>query len=232
MLAIMQPYIFPYIGYFHLLDAAEKIIFYDDVNFIKGGFINRNKILLNGNEFIFTVPLEKVSQNKLIYEINPIIDDKFRNKFFNQIGAAYSKAPHFDAVSELIYDVFEQGNLSIADLAIKSILAVYQYLSLELNYDKSSVCSHGTRGMNKADRLIKITHESGYKKYVNSIGGSKLYTKEYFFENGIELFFVSSDAIIYKQFKNEFVPNLSIIDILMHNEIDTVNSFIKKYTLI
>jgi len=69
-ISIMQPYIFPYLGYFHLIEASDRFIFYDDVNFIRKGWINKNKILLNGNDFTFTVPLSKASQNKLINQIN------------------------------------------------------------------------------------------------------------------------------------------------------------------
>ena len=231
-LAIMQPYIFPYIGYFHLLDASDKIIFYDDVNYIKGGWINRNKILLNGKEFLFTIPVEDASQNKLINEIKPVNNIKFRNKLYKQVHSAYSKAPYFKQVSDLINQTFETQTLTIADLTINSILSVYQYLGLTLNYDRSSDCSPSTRGLEKAHRLIRITKDEGHSRYINSIGGMKLYSKEQFLKAGIELCFIKSNDIHYKQFSDSFVPGLSIIDVLMFNNVDVVKSFVNQYELI
>ena len=140
-LSIMQPYVFPYIGYFHLIEATNKIVFYDDVNYIKRGWINRNRILLNNSDFLFTIPVEKASQNKLINEIIPLIDNKFNDKFFSQIEAAYKKATHYREVKELLSTVFTQKYESVADLAINSIKVIYSYIDKEIRWTKSSVCS-------------------------------------------------------------------------------------------
>lgn len=231
-LSIMQPYIFPYIGYFHLLESSHKIIFYDDVNYIKRGWINRNRILLNKKEFLFTIPLEKVSQNKLINEIYPIIDDRFITKFLIQIYNAYNKAPFYNDVKELIVSVFQSNYENIAELAVNSILAVYDYLNISLNWSFSSICAPESVHLQKGDRLIQITKDLGYSKYVNSIGGKLLYDKDYFIDQGIELSFVHSNSISYPQFNNTFEPNLSIIDVLMFNDKKMVLRFFKNYNLI
>ncbi len=217
-LSIMQPYIFPYIGYFHLIEATEKIVFYDDVNYIKRGWINRNRILINNSDFLFTVPVEKASQNKMINEIKPLIDSNFINKFFAQIETAYKKAPHYNAVVEILKTVFTKQYENIADLAINSIISVYKYLDKDIQWTKSSIASPETKGMEKADRLIQINKNLGYQSYVNAIGGQELYSKEYFYSKGIKLNFVKSQKVEYKQFNNDFVPWLSIIDILMFND--------------
>ncbi|SHF03236.1 WbqC-like protein family protein [Psychroflexus salarius] len=217
-LSIMQPYIFPYIGYFHLIEATDKIVFYDDVNYIKRGWINRNRILLNKSDFLFTIPVEKASQNKLINEIRPLITYDFTDKFFAQIETAYKKAPYYKSVVEILKAVFSVQHDNIADLAIKSITSVYQYLDMDIKWTKSSISSPETKGMEKADRLIQINKNLGYYNYVNAIGGQELYSKEYFNSKGIKLNFVKSQKVEYKQFDNDFVPWLSIIDVLMFND--------------
>lgn len=231
-LAIMQPYLFPYIGYFHLIESTDNIVFYDDVNYIKRGWINRNKILLNNSDFLFTIPVEKVSQNKLINEVRPIITSDFTNKFFAQIEIAYKKAPNYRNVVEMLNDVLSEEYVNVADLGINSITSVYKYLDKDFKYTKSSIASPETKGMEKADRLIQISKNLGYKNYVNAIGGKELYTKEYFNENGIKLNFIKSLPIEYKQFDNEFIPWLSIIDVLMFNSVDEVKDMLNQYELI
>ena len=99
--------------------------------------------------------------------------------------------------------------------SIKSITSVYQYLDKDIKWTKSSIASPETKGMEKADRLIQINKNLGYQSYINAIGGQELYIKEYFNSKGIKLNFVKSQKVEYRQFDNDFVPWLSIIDILM-----------------
>jgi hypothetical protein len=229
--AIMQPYIFPYIGYFHLIHASNIFVFYDDVNFIKRGWINRNKIINREKDSRFTVPVTKASSNKLINQISPAIDDKWKNKFHKQLIHSYSKAPFFMDVIEPIMSVFSQEYKDITDLAIKSISVVLSHLNLELTYVKSSICSPKTRGIDKADRLIEITKQLGCENYVNSLSGMELYSKEYFQRKGIKITFVRSNQIVYRQYSKLFVPGLSIIDIIMFNDKERTIDFLSEYSL-
>lgn len=231
-LSVMQPYIFPYIGYFHLIEATDQIVFYDDVNFIKGGWINRNRILLNNSDFLFTVPITKASPNKLINEIKPKLDPFFIKKFLAQIEAAYKKAPNYNAVLEMLKAVLSKEYEDVSDLAINSITSVYDYLEKDIRWSKSSIESPESRGINRADRLVKISKDLGYEKYVNSIGGQELYSKPMFKENGIQLSFVKSHLVEYKQFGKEFVPWLSIIDILMFNDKKAVREQFTQFSLV
>ena len=217
-LSIMQPYIFPYIGYFHLIEASEKIVFYDDVNYIKGGWVNRNRILLNGKAHFFTVPLENASSFRLISDTSPLASSDYKEKFLGQVRSAYLKAPYYKDVLEIINPLINKTHNSIADLAIDSVVSIYNYLGREINYTRSSVCSPGTKDMDKADRLIAITKEMGYHKYINPPGGKDLYDKNDFQQHDIELSFIQSNNTAYKQFSNEYIPWLSIIDVLMFND--------------
>lgn len=230
-IAIMQPYVFPHLGYFHLIDATNLFVFYDDVNYITRGWINRNRILLNGKAFTFTVPVAKASQNKLINETASVIDDSWREKIKRTLAQAYRKAPYFPQVEPVVTSVFSESYRSVSELAINSIVQTYTYLDIPFNYTTSSTCSPETKGMDKADRLIAIAKINGYKRYVNTPGGMSLYSKDYFKRNGIDLAFVKSESIEYKQQTNEFVPSLSIIDALMFNDPNTIAKFIKMYKL-
>ncbi len=231
-LAVMQPYVFPYIGYFHLIEASDKIIFYDDVNFIKGGWINRNRILLNGEPLMVTFPLEGASPNKQIGEIKPLLKADFRNAFLARITAAYKKAPHYQEVTQMLRAFFEKPYENIADLAINSITSVYDYLGMEIRWTKSSVITPETKGMDKADRLIKMAKDLGYKKYVNAMGGQELYDKDYFHAQDIQLNFVQPSKVEYKQFDKEFVPWLSIIDVLMFNDKKAVKEMLSDFEIL
>ncbi|MCZ2126839.1 MAG: WbqC family protein [Anaerolineales bacterium] len=231
-IAVMQPYLFPYIGYFHLIDASHLFVFYDDVNYITNGWINRNRILLNGKDFLFTVPISKASQNCLVNETALAINDSWKKKFQQTMRQAYGKAPYFSQVESLVCDAFAQDYDSVSDLAIRSVVNVYQYLNLPFNYVKSSVCSPETKGIGKAERLIAIAKQQGYHSYVNAAGGKALYDKEFFRNHGIELGFIESASVQYKQFSNPFVPSLSIIDVLMFNDPKSVQTLLKSYAII
>lgn len=230
-LAIMQPYVFPYLGYFHLIAASSLFVFYDDVTFTKGSWIARNRILLNGGDFLFSFPLSRASQNKLINEIALVDDDAWREKFRRTIIQAYKAAPYFSMVEPLISSIIFRRHSSVSDLAIDSIVAVFDYLGMPFDYTRSSVCSPETRGIGKIDRLVAISKKLGYKRYVNAMGGVDLYAKEDFAAEGVELSFIKSDVIKYEQYSEPFVPWLSIIDVLMFNAPETVKGLFAKYQL-
>lgn len=230
----MQPYIFPYIGYFHLIEATDMFVFYDDVSFIKGGWINRNRILINETDSLFTVPLMKSSSHKLICEtmLHPTLYLNWKKKFIKTLKQNYSKAPFFKESIDLINSVFELECTSIGDLAINSILLVCQYLKMDFTWTISSEISPETTGLKKEERIIEINKKLGSKNYINAIGGQELYSHENFLRQGIQLNFIESTIKEYIQFKNEFIPWLSIIDVLMFNSKDEIKEQLKSYNVI
>ncbi|MCO6499931.1 MAG: WbqC family protein [Vicingus serpentipes] len=230
--AIMQPYIFPYIGYFQLINAVDKFVFYDDVNFIKRGWINRNQILVNNQANLFSIPLIKASQNKLINEVQLAIDEKWLKQFLNTIEFNYKKAPQFEEVNELIKNVFQGNYNSIAELAIKSVQVIANYLQLSTVFEISSEKYIQTKGMEKADRLIEITKLCQADTYINPSGGKELYDKEYFETKNIDLFFIENKIVPYSQFDSNFVGGLSIIDVMMFNTKAQIRNMITKYELV
>lgn len=231
--AIMQPYIFPYIGYFQLINSVDNFVFYDDVNYIKRDWINRNQILVNNHAQYFTVPVIKASQNKLINQVHIDKSSKDYNNILTTIKNNYKKAPFYNSVIHIIENILENhSNLSISALAIESVLKVLEYLEINKKTFISSKHFSESKGLEKADRLIRITKESGANYYINAIGGAEIYSKDYFNSHEIELSFLKAKYIHYKQFDNEYLPWLSIIDILMFNSREDVLKMFNQYELV
>jgi len=229
ILAIMQPYLFPYFGYFQLINAVDKFVFYDDVNFIKNGWINRNKILIHGKPAYFTVQLKEASSFKLINQIEFIENSQ---KLLKTIRVAYSKAPFFDDVFPIIKNGMNFQTKLISELAIHSIQEVCNYLEIKTVFEKSSQTYPETKHLNKAQRIQGICQENNAHTYINAIGGSELYSKQFFYNHNVQLYFIQAKDIIYKQFENQFISNLSIIDLMMFVRKNELRDFLNSYVLI
>lgn len=216
-----------------MINAVDKFVFYDDVNFIKKGWINRNRILVNGKDYMFTVPIVKVSQNNLISEsfIQKEVYVEWKNKFLQTLELNYKKAPQFLDIYTLLRTYFEGNFYTISEMAIESVRLVSEYLDLKTDYVLSSE-AYNNRGMERQERLIDICKQEGSNHYINALGGQELYKKEDFLKEGIRLDFIKTLPIDYKQFNNEFVPWLSIIDVLMFNSKEEAQEMLNKYELV
>ena len=228
-IGIMQPYFMPYIGYFQLMKAVDKYVIYNDVNYINRGWVARNNILISGKKQLFTISLQGASQNKHFTEIQ-VLDD-FR-KLVKTLEMNYLKAPFFQPTMSVMEKIFSFPNKRL-DLFIKnsfeqilSYLNVYTELILSSDINKNN----SLKGQEKILELCKILKAD---TYYNAIGGKELYDKKEFENNGISLHFLKTDENLrYKQFSNmDFVPNLSIIDVLMFNSVEKINSLLDEYML-
>lgn len=226
-LAVMQPYLFPYIGYFQLIYAADLFLIYDDVSFIKQGYINRNSILSPSGPTRFTVPVPGASSNKLIASLQFTSDV---NKVLKTIAQSYSKAPYFKSVFPLIRQILEHEDRLIASVCMKSYQIIFSYLGIDKQIKKTSELSYD-RTESARDRLISLCHKFKADCYINSPGGRSLYAKPDFAEHGVELKFIDLLPVEYNQGGADFVPNLSIIDVLMHCSPNEVVGLIRQYAL-
>ncbi|PTA50730.1 hypothetical protein C9I43_09555 [Shewanella morhuae] len=226
--AVMQPYLFPYLGYYQLVHAANKFVFYDDVTFIKGGYINRNNILANGKAQRFTVPVPGMSSNTLINELS--FDNNVK-KILKTIEQSYKKSPNFANVFPLIESVLCDDNRSVEYICAKSISLVFDYLSIAKDFCFSSALEYN-RDLSAADKLISMAGVLKLNCYINSPGGKSLYNKDYFSNKGVDLFFIEMEYYEYKQNSDRFIPHLSMIDILMHNSKADVIDMLTKYKLV
>lgn len=232
-LGIMQPYLFPYIGYFQLISAVDKFVIYDDVNFIKQGWINRNRILLNNAPHLFTVPVKNISSYTTINEV--ILDEKnfpkWKTKFTKTLENAYKKAPHYSEIKPLVIEVLETPVHTISELAAKSIITVSDYLDMATNFVTSST-TYKNKHLKAQERVLDIVKQEKATTYINVVGGGELYSKKVFAQHGFALKFISPTAIHYQQSTPNFVPHLSIIDILMFNTKEKIQELLNCYELI
>jgi len=231
MLAIMQPYFLPAPSYFQLIKSVDKFIFYDDVNFRKKGWINRNYIRLNGKKHLFSVPLRSQSQNKLICEIDLAWSDHWKRSFLATVKQCYSAAPYFAVVTDLLSDLLSKDFCTIADLAIASIQSISSYLELTTVFARSSEISPSTRCEKREERLIAITKQLSYSAYTNAAGGRNLYSDEQFTPHQIGLYFVDTKLSGYLQLETPFTPGLSIIDLIMFNSPSDCKFLLSKYSV-
>ena len=220
-LAIMQPYFFPYIGYFQLINAVEKFVIYDDVNFIKQGWINRNAILMHCRPQRFTVPLSGASSFKKIASVSLSTDPTWRRKFLKALVGAYGKAPYFSNIYQLVAKVLESEGQYIGALALNSLRAVTEYLGLATEIVPTSSVYRNS-DLKGAARIMDICRLEKANEYLNMAGGMHLYDRDEFAAHGIHLAFLSPEFPAYRQFGCDFVPALSILDVLMFNDPDHV----------
>lgn len=230
-LGIMQPYFFPYIGYWQLMNAVDKYVVYDDVTFIKGGWINRNRILINGKPSFFNLPILGSSSNKLIREINVSHDAVKKRKLYHTIELAYKKAPYFNNVMPIIEDILSCKVAPVSLFLLNSFNIINKYLGIETELISSSDIpkDNSLKGQSK---VLEICRSLQSTEYYNAVGGMNLYNRADFLAEGIELRFLKSKDIVYKQFNNEFRANLSIIDVMMFCSIDEIQQMLNDFEII
>lgn len=220
----MQPYFFPYIGYFQLIAAVDLFIVYDNIKYTKKGWINRNRMLKNGKDSIFSLPLESDSDTLHVRD-RELATDFNRDRLLNQFKAAYRPAPYFVQTFPLVEEIVRYEDRNLFRFLHYSIVKTCEYLAIttEIRISSDIPIDHGLKNL---DKVLALCQAIGVSTYVNAIGGIDLYSKERFLEKGIELKFIQSKAFEYPQFGKEFVPWLSIVDVMMFNSRDTIQACI------
>ena len=218
--AIMQPYLFPYIGYFQLIQSVERFVICDNYQYTRKGWINRNQFLQNGKAVFFTIPLKDDAQHKDIRE-RQIASDFQNSRFLSQIKAAYQKSPFFSQTFPLLQRILQFPDDNLFNFLANSIAETCKHLRIGTTLTKTSDLPVD-RSLKKQDRVLAMCSALDTTVYINSAGGKELYSKEHFKQQGITLQFLESKPFIYPQFESPFVPQLSIIDILMFNSPEVI----------
>lgn len=213
--AIMQPYFFPYIGYFQLIASVDLFIVYDNIKYTKKGWINRNRMLKNGKDVMFSLPL-KSDSDFLDVRDRELAADFSCDKLLDQISGAYRRAPYFAQTFPLIEQVVRHKEHNLFKFIHHSIVRACEHLeiSTEIRISSGIPIDHDLKNQ---DKVLALCGAVGAHTYVNAIGGMELYSRDEFRARGIELKFIKSKPFEYAQFGNEFVPWLSIIDVMMFN---------------
>lgn len=227
-IGIMQPYFMPYLGYWQLMAAVDKYVVYDDVNYIKGGWVSRNNILMNGQAHMFTITLNGASPNKHFNEIE--VRDDFK-KFRNMLQSCYAKAPYYNEIMSIMEQILKYENRNLGAFLYHSYQVILDYLGINTELILSSTIEKDN-SLRAEHKVKHICHLLGADTYYNTIAGENLYDSNDFANDGIMLKFVKTHPIVYQQYKNEFVPNLSIIDVLMFNGKEGTKQLLKEYMLV
>ena len=236
-LAIMQPYVLPYVGYIQLMNTVDTFVFYDDVAFINRGWVNRNRLLVNGKDYLFTIPLKEASQNKTIREIELADDPKWRGKLLKTIEQSYRKAPQFGAVMPITeriinFQALSRSDVSVADYIFHSFTELTAYLGITTRLVASSTV-YSNSELKAQERIVDICRQEGAKRYINPIGGTELYSQSAFDAIGCELRFIQPHRVTYPQTgAAEFVPWLSILDLLMNVDAASIRPLLTQFDLI
>ena len=214
-LAIMQPYFLPYIGYFQLIAAVDMFIVYDNIKYTKKGWINRNRMLQNGKDVMFSLPLKNDSDYLNVCE-RELAADFNRDKLLNQIKDAYRRAPYFAQTFPLVEQIVRYEESNLFRFLYHSIIRTCEHLGIttEIRISSDIAINHDLKNQ---DKVLALCAAVGASTYVNAIGGMELYSKETFRQKDIDLKFIHSKPFEYPQLDNEFVPWLSIIDVMMFN---------------
>lgn len=254
-LAIMQPYFMPYIGYFQAIYAVDKYILFDNVNYSKNVWINRNRLLMRDGAIVTTtVPLKGRSSFSKICELEIDNRQPWKGKYLKTVQKCYGKRPYFKEVFRVLLEMLEPEYELLRDLNNNTIVAIAHFLDIktEIDYDISRFSEleedldnfgegdddihyyQGRRPDRKVARIIEMCRMEGCDEYYNAIGGQSLYFKEEFMNYGIRLNFIKTNDFDYNQDSKsgEFVPNLSIIDVLMNNGKEGTKRLLQEYTLI
>jgi hypothetical protein len=210
----MQPYFFPYLGYFHLIDAVDCFVVLDDVDYAKNGWINRNRILINSEVSWFTVPV--YSTGKRLTEKRYALDARFFDTARRKISFAYGNS----ALLGQILWLFDQWEASqdtrVASVNTMLLQAVCELVGIRKPVFMASSEMSLHRELTGQQRVYEICKQVGASKYVNLPGGATLYSSEEFQLQGLGLRFVESQFLPYPQRSTAFVPGLSVLDLLLN----------------
>ena len=237
-IAVMQPYFLPYLGYFQLMAEVDRFIVFDDVQFIARGWIHRNRILLAGRDHLFTLPVKAAGQHALIYQIELVDELRPRQKILKTIQQSYAHAPYFAQTYPLLESLFLFPTQSLCDFIVHSLRSLAQLFGI-----RAEICLASERyrqqplvgaagELHGAPRIVEICRRERAQRYVNLPGGRGLYEPQQFSEIGVQLQFIQAQAIRYSQQQHDFIPWLSMIDVMMFQSTEQIQALLLRRDLV
>ena len=228
---IMQPYFLPYIGYWQLLDAVDTFVVYDNIEFTRKGWINRNRYLRNGRDAFFTIPVKRDSDYLNIRE-RRISEGYDRSKLIRRIRNAYRSAPYHGETISVFEKIVDFRDENLFNYLFHSIRQICAYLGIDDSKIVVSSSIEMDHSLRSQEKVLALCRKLNAREYVNAIGGVALYDRERFARENIELKFIRTDDIVYHQFGGKFVPHLSILDVMMFNSRDMIRKHLGAFTLL
>lgn len=232
-IGIMQPYFLPYIGYFQLMDMVDEFVIYDNIEFSRASWIRRNRMLQNGKDVYFTLPIKKDS-DFLDVDQRYLADnfDKEAGRLVRRIESNYSKAPFFKEFFPIVEKIIYYEERNLFDYILNSVVKIKEYLNIATPILTLSKFGKDIQRLRAQDKVIGICKALQATHYINSSGGTHLYDSESFQKENIELLFFRAKQFEYPQFDNDFIPFLSILDVCMFNSVAQVQEYLNHYEII
>jgi hypothetical protein len=227
VVAIMQPYFLPYIGYFQLIAACDLFVVYDNIKYTKKGWINRNRMLRNGSDAMFSLPLQGAPDH-LDVDQRQLAATADRHRWLAQLKGAYGQAPHYRTTLPLLERIAACADDNLFRFLHHALVATCAHLGIDTPIRIASNVP-ADHGLTSQDRVLAILEALGARRYVNPIGGTELYSRDTFEQHGIALHFLRARPLAYPQFGADFVPWLSIVDVLMFNPLETVRGWVRTH---
>ena len=232
IVSVMQPYFVPYLGYFQLIHASDVFVSYDDVQYVRRGWMNRNRILSGGEAAWFTLPVAHAERTLSIREHHYVDDGgAARQALVRRLANEYRRAPHFRAAMAVLEPLLLHPETNVAAYNLHALQGVCAHVGIDTRFEVASRLP-ATPGLRGGAALAAISRRLGARTYLNAIGGTALYTAAPFAEVGLELRFLRSEAAPYPQLGDDFVPSLSIIDVLMFNDPPRIAAMLDQYRLV
>lgn len=235
-IGIMQPYFMPYIGYFSLIKNTDKFILLDTVQFIRHGWIERNRVLKqNGGWLYISIPILKQNgRETLIKDITINNNEKWKSRILAQLQHYRRKAPYYNNVISLLDEIFSQEFSDIVTLNKNSLEKICDYLRIESHIEIFSEMNLSIEPVNAPDEwaLSICKAIDGVNEYWNPIGGTSFFDRQKYEKQGIKILFQEMNLLEYNQKLPYFEAGLSIIDVLMFNSTEDVVKLMDSYKLV
>lgn len=231
--ALMQPYFFPYIGYFQLIQAVDEFVIFDNAQYIRRGWMNRNRILNGQKEIAYiNMPIQKADRETKIKDIIVNHNSDWKEKIYHQLNY-YRKAPNYDFVMESLNECLNINNDSLSQFNTIVLKRICDLLEIDT---KITVLSEEIPMINEANAAdewgIKVAKALNATTYINAIGGIEFYNQQKYNANNLDIQFIKPVLKPYKQFNNVFITGLSIIDVMMFNNPEEIKEMLEIHELI
>ena len=218
-LGSMQPYFFPYLGYFDLIYSTDRWIVFDTVQYIRHGWVNRNRILhpRSGWQYI-VAPLQKFHQDTSIRDILVQEGRDWRDRLLAQLEHYKKRAPCYSPTADLVRDCLDNNELSLSRLNVAILDKVCRYIGIPFRYDYLSEMKLELGPVDgPGDWALRESEALGAAEYINPPGGEALFDRAKFEAAGIKLTIQRFENMTYPCDGYGFEPSLSVIDVLMWN---------------
>jgi len=231
-IGIMQPYFIPYLGYFQLMNAVDQFVIYDNIQYTKKGWINRNRLLINGKDEYITLQIKKDSDYLNVDQRS--LADAFetdKNKLLRKIDQAYKKAPMYPEVMPILHEIMNFNEKNLFQFILNTIKVINRYLNIQTPIVISSQVDIDHQNLKAQDKVLAICKALSGTEYINPIGGVELYQRKDFLKEGLQLHFIKTRVVPYPQFNNDFIPFLSIIDVMFFNDKTMMSRLLLEYDM-